>query len=164
MNLIVERTKDYNLIRTIVTHPKLYPHLCDDFSPPPEKFEPVQNDSYVYLLVRDGDDLMGFFGLQPHTTTIWEVHTCLLPGAWGDRGKIAAEMGRQWVWDNLPCIRLITNVPTYNRLAMRFAKAAGMMEFGTNPDSYVRGGKVYPMVMLGVSRPGIDAHRGEACP
>ncbi len=163
MNLILERSTDYQLIRTIVTHPKLYPHLTDDFSPSAEDFRPVEHETYAYLIVRDGDELLGLFFFHPHTASIWEVHTCLLPGAWGDRGKEAALLSRQWVWDNLTCIRLITNVPSYNRLALRFAQAAGMEQFGVNPDSFVKGNKVYPLLMLGVSRPGIEEHRGESC-
>jgi len=164
MNLAFSRTTDYELIRKIATHPKLYPHLRDDFSPPPEQFEPVKSDNYVYLLVQDGYEILGFFGLHPHTTTLWEVHTVLLPTAWGQRAKEAARGGAQWVWDNLPCTRLITNVPTCNRVAKRFAESSGMIEFGVNIDSYALGGKVYPMVMLGVSRPGIESVRGEPCP
>lgn len=164
MNLILERTQDVQLIRTIMTHPKLYPHLTDDFSPAPEDFQPVEHDSYIYLLVRDGDDLLGLFFFHPHTVSIWEVHTCLLPGAWGERGKAAAISSREWIWENLPhCLRIITNVPTYNRLALRFAQTAGMEQFGKNPDSFVKSNKVYTLLMLGVTRPGIEALRGESC-
>jgi RimJ/RimL family protein N-acetyltransferase len=162
--LYFERTTDFELIRQITIHPKLYPHLSDDFSPAPENFQPVQHENFVYLLVHDGHEPLGYFGLHPHTTTLWEVHTVLLPSAWGETAKEAAKGGTQWVWDNLSCIRLITNVPTCNRIALRFAQSSGMEQFGINPDSFVKGNKVYPMVMLGVSRPGIESMRGESCP
>lgn len=151
------------MIREITTHPKLYPHLSDDFSPAPEDFQPVEHENFVYLLVKDDDEVLGYFGLHPHTTTLWEVHTVILPSAWGERAREAAKVGTQWVWDNLPCIRLITNVPTCNPIALRFAKSSGMELFGMNQDSFVKQNLVYPMAMLGVSRPGIESLRGNKC-
>ncbi len=157
-----EPTQDMALVKQIITHPKLWPHLSDDFSPPPEDFEPIQAQGIVYLLVLDGEQVLGCFILHPHSAIIWEVHTCLLPEAWG-RSEEATKGGTEWVWSNLNCIRLITNVPTINKLALRLAKHSGMQEFGCNPDSFAKGGKVYSMSMLGVSRPGTESLRGEEC-
>lgn len=157
-----ERTYDMNIVKKIVTHPRLWPHLSDDYSPPPEDFDPPESNSIVYLLVTEANRTLGCFILHPHTDVLWEVHTCLLPEAWG-RSEEATKGGTEWVWNNLNCIRLVTYVPVTNKLAARLARRSGMEQFGCNPDSFIKGGKVYPMFMFGVSRPGIESSRGELC-
>lgn len=156
--ILVEPTQDLQLVQRIITDPRIYSHVSDDCSPKPEDYQPPAGA--VYLLVQDGDELLGCFIFHPHTVTVWEVHTCLLPNAWGDRAKESAALAAQWVWQTLPCTRLITNVPDCNRLAYRFALEAGMEPFGTNPDAYLKNGKLYAMHMLGLTRPGIESLRG----
>lgn len=155
-------TGDMALVKSIITHPKIWPYVSDDYSPPPEDFSPPQAEGITYLLVSEDNEDLGCFILHPHSSTTWEVHTCLLPVVWG-RSDEATKGGTEWVWANLPCLRLITNVPTPNKLALRLAKRSGMCQFGLNPDSFVKGGKVYAMFMLGISRPGIESMRGDPC-
>lgn len=149
-----EPTNDMQLVKQIVTHPKLWPYLSDDFSPDPESFEPIQAPGIIYLLVRDGEAVLGCFVLHPHSAIVWEVHTCLLPAAWG-RSEEATRGGTEWIWANLNCVRLITNVPVSNPLALRLAKRSGMEEYGRNPHSFMKHGKTETMVLLGITRPNV---------
>src|SRR6185369_16871555 len=82
------------------------------------------------------DTTLGLFLFHPHNSICWEVHTCLLPAAWGERATRAGKGVVQWIWKNTPCLRIITNVPAYNRLAYRFALRCGMTEFGRNRGSF----------------------------
>jgi len=154
-----ERSFDYHLIRAIMTHNRIYPHITDDYSPPPEKYRPIENDMMWYVLVRDiypdagNEEILGCWVLHPHNTICWEIHTCLLPNAWGERGQQAARLLPQWIWENTPCRRIITNVPTTNRLALHFAFKAGMKAFGVNEASYLKNDKLCDQVMLGISAP-----------
>ncbi len=147
-----EPSRDWELIKDIVTHPKIYSFVSDDFSPAPEMWQPIQQDAAHYIIVRDGDELLGMWAFYEHCTIVWDVHTCLLPLAWGERGRRAAKEMAEWVWNNTRCIRLITEVPQPNRLALRFARAAGMTEYGFNPDSYMKNGRLYGMYLLGISK------------
>lgn len=147
-----ERSDDYELIRKIVTHPKLYPHVSDDFSPDACDYVPPGAGPYlIYLLAKDGDELLGMFLFVAHTGICWEVHTCLLPNAWGSRARLAAIGAAEWMFEHTPCRRIITNVPSYNRLALRFARSAGMKEFGINERSYQKNGTLHDQVVLGLS-------------
>jgi RimJ/RimL family protein N-acetyltransferase len=58
-----------------------------------------------------------------------------------------------WLWAHTSCRRLITNVPARNRLALRFAEAAGMERFGVNHASLLKDGKLQDQILLGLSRP-----------
>lgn len=146
-----ERTKDYALIRKIMTHHRVYPHITDDGCPPVEKFHPGESDDLWYILVTD-DEPLGLWLFVPQNAVCWEVHTCMLPVAWGERAAAAAKEMAEWIWKNTPCRRIITNVPECNRLALKFAKAAGMVEFGRNEKSFLKNGKLWGQIMLGLTK------------
>jgi RimJ/RimL family protein N-acetyltransferase len=109
-------------------------------------------DAILYLLVRDGDELLGMFMLAPHNAICYEIHTCLLPNGWGPRARRAARRCIEWMWANTPCRRLITHVPQYNRLALRFALDAGMRIYGCNRQSWLKDGAIHDQICLGLSK------------
>jgi len=149
-----ERTQDYALIRQIITHPRVYAHVSDDYSPKVEDFKPVENDDWWYVLVQDAREILGLWIVTPHTHCCWEIHTCLLPTAWGRRAKEAAQLLGPWLWEHLPeCVRIVTEVPEYNRAAFLFALQSGMEKYGVNPKAYLKDGKLQDVILLGVSRP-----------
>ncbi len=152
-NLIFERTQDYDLIRGIMAHPRIYPHISDDGCPPATEFRPIEHPGVWYVLVRHQGELLGLFVFTPQGAACWEVHTCLLPHAWGRLARLAAAMMARWIWEHTPCRRIVTTVPVYNRLALRFAEEAGMTEYGRNPKAWLKHGKLYDTILLGMSRP-----------
>lgn len=148
-----ERSFDYALIRGIMVHPSVYRHLTDDSSPPAAQYRPIESDAVWYLVVWDGNELLGLWMCVPQNSVCWEIHTALMPNAWGERAHRAAAMLQTWIWVNTPCRRIITNVPADNRVAYHFALAAGMEVYGQNEDSFLRDGKLLTQICLGISRP-----------
>ncbi len=59
----------------------------------------------------------------------------------------------EWAWKNTPATRVVTKVPAFNRIALRFARRAGMTQFGINETSYRKNGTDHDQVLLGVTRP-----------
>jgi RimJ/RimL family protein N-acetyltransferase len=151
-----ERSEDWELIKKIVTHRRVYPAVSDDFSPPADKWEPVKHAEAWYVIARDGEETLGLWALFPDNRICWKVHTCLLPKAYGERAKIAVREAIAWVWANTPCLRVVTDVPEYNRLALKFALDAGLTQFGLNPKAYMKDGKLHDVIMLGISKPGVE--------
>lgn len=148
-----ERTDDAGLIREIITHPRLYPWLTDEYSPGRDAFQPVMAEGIWYVLAYDNAGLLlGLFMFARHSPVVWEVHTCLLPGAWGEPAARAAREVAGWMFEHSGCQRIITHVPAYNRLAVRFAKAAGMTEYGRNVASFAKGGRLHDQIELGLSK------------
>lgn len=147
-----ERTHSLFLVRQIMTHPRIWPHISDDACPEPREFRPLDHPGVWYVLVSAGAELLGMFVFAPQNGVCWEVHTCLYPAAWGPRAREAARAMAGWIWANTPCRRIVTNVPACNRLALRFARDAGMEQFGVNPQSWMKHGKLHDLIMLGISR------------
>ena len=146
-----ERTFDYELVRQICTHPQVWRQIADDGTPLPDVWKPLASELMFYVLVYDGDELLGLWMLHPHNAICYEIHTCLLPNGWGDRSRAAAKLFPAWIWENTPARRVITNVPLTNRVALKFAHDAGMTEFGINPLSYLKHGVLMDQVCLGIS-------------
>jgi hypothetical protein len=160
------RTCDMDLVRRVMTHPKVWPWISDDFAPAPEDFQPLDHPGIVYVeaIVPDGsgpgqEKLLGLWIFAPQNGACWEVHTCLLPGHGFLRAREAARAMAEWIWEHTACLRIVTNVPRCNRAAYAFARAAGMQEFGTNEGSYMKNGRVWDQIMLGLSRPEAPCQR-----
>ncbi len=151
--IYVERSTDYALIGGIMRHPRVYPHLTDDASPAAADFRPIESDAFCYLVAWDANELLGLWLLVPQNAVCWEIHTALLPGAWGSRARRAAEVMLAWVWENTPCQRIVTGVPQGNRLAYHFAIQAGMEQYGINEASFLKGGRLLDQICLGINRP-----------
>ncbi|HZQ53327.1 MAG TPA: GNAT family protein [Bryobacteraceae bacterium] len=148
-----ELSRDFALVQEIVTHAAIYPHISDDASPSAEDWQPIDHPSIEYVVVRDGGEVLGLWLCVRKNSATLEVHTCLLPRAWGERAKQAAREMAAWIFAHTDVERISTEVPDYNRLALHFAKRAGMTEYGRNPRSYRKNGKLYDTILLGLSRP-----------
>lgn len=152
MHITAMPIDDVGLITETICHPRIWPSVSDDGSGLPEQFAPQLSDSIIYLGMFESSRFIGLFMLHPHNTICWEVHTCLLPEAWGKTANLCAELCIEWIFDNTACQRLITNVPAGNSLAKRLASSVGMQVFGTNPKSFLKNGVALDQIMLGISK------------
>jgi RimJ/RimL family protein N-acetyltransferase len=150
--LSFERTHDMDLVKRIMSHRKVYPHVSDDGCPAREEFVPIAHPAIWYVSVLDDGGVIGLFVFSPQNTVCWEVHTCLLPTAWGGRATEAARGVIEWIWANTPCRRIVTTVPANNRLALHLAERAGLEQFGVNAESWLKKGKLHGQILLGISR------------
>lgn len=149
--MMIERISDVEYIKSCVTHPKLWKFLSDDGSGEPEKYVPPVSNSVYWLSPMEEGQRYGVFFLHPHNFVCYEVHTCLLPMIWG-RTRECTKAAIDWVFNNTPCQRIITNVPDYNILALRLAEDSGMVQFGINKKSYQKKGKLFDQIMLGINK------------
>ena len=154
--IAIERTFDETLIRQILCDERIYGRMADDFSPAREDYVPPSTDAAIYLAVRVDGEVKGIWVLVPTNFVCWSVHTVMLPEIWGPIAKEAAPLAIQWVWDNTQCRRLVTDCPVYGQAAIKFAKAAGMTQFGINEASIMKFGKLHAQVMLGISKPEVS--------
>lgn len=137
-------------VAAIVRHPAVWPHVRDERAP--EAWEPTDDAGIYWMLISlDSGAAGGLFSLQETAPGRLEMHTCLLPEAWGVVAKRAAKMLGDWAFYEFGCTTLASNVPAYNRLALRFAKAGGMRETGNNPASFMKNGVLHDQVLLSVT-------------
>lgn len=147
-----QRTTDMNLVRSVITHPAVYPWCCDDAAPNAEDFEPlpVDGDRALYVLVTHGQ-ACGVFAFYQQNAVTTEAHTCVLPQMWG-RTHLAAQAAIAWVFEYTGFERITTSVPQDNPLAARLARRAGMTHYGYNPGSFLRNGVLLGVDLFGISK------------
>jgi len=149
----IERTTDYAFIRACATDPLTRPWLVDDLHADVPDSPDIPFDSALWLQVLDNGERKGVFAVHEFRSVCVEIHTVLLPIARGN----AVFYGRavlKWLFTNTKAQRVITQVPSNNRLALRMARQCGMTEFGMNPKSYLKNGELLDVILLGISRPG----------
>lgn len=149
----LQRTYDFPLIKSIITHRRLWPHIASDFHPTWEDFEPNESEAIHYLLASIGDEHLGLFMthwiISPLT---WEVHHAILPSAWMYTDEIAAQ-AEHWIFTETPCETIVGHTPTCNKLACRFALKRGMVESGRIPNGYKKDGNLYDILIFNKQRP-----------
>ncbi|WP_313632566.1 GNAT family N-acetyltransferase [Massilia timonae] len=136
------------LVAEILSHPAIWPHIHEDGT---DEAAPHDLDGFHWLLVSDGAPA-GVFLAHPRSAACYEVHTCLLPRIWGAGAARAAQLLLEHLFQVVGCEKVVTNVPTYNRPALRFAKASGMQVEGNNRSSFLRNGRLEDQIMLGITR------------
>ena len=141
------------LVRQIMTHPRVYPHITDDGSPSAEAFRPIEHPAVWYILVKMHGELAGVLVAAPQNSVCFEAHVCLLPNCWGHASEAARECFG-WLFDKSDAMRVVASVPSCNRLAAKMARGAGMHPYGVNPCSFRRGGKMYYQELFGISKEG----------
>lgn len=137
-----------DLVASIIAHPAIWPHIHDDNS---TECTPADHDGFYWMLVT-GDCQLGVFLVHALNSVCYQMHTCLLPCAWGAPAKAAAQMLLKWAFEETPCEKMTTLVPAYNRAALRFAKAGGMQHEGVNRASFLRNGELIDQIMLGITK------------
>lgn len=153
--ITIAETRDFVLIKSICADPEIYAAASADGAPPAENFAPCELEGIRYVAVRRDAETVGIWMLVPHSTVCWEIHTALLKTIRGKDAVLAAELMKQWVWSSTTCLRLITNVPAFNRRTIVFCHMVGMEPFGNNGKSFMKDGKLHDQLMFGLSKPGV---------
>lgn len=155
--ITIEETRDFALVRSIFTDPKIYERAAEDGAISREDFQPCQLLGIHYVVIKLGGTPAGVWMLVPHSAVCFEIHTAILPWFRGRPALTAVALLKEWLWSSTACLRLITNVPAYNREAAMFSRMAGMTLFGNNERSFLKDGKLHDQLMFGLSKPGENA-------
>jgi hypothetical protein len=155
VSLTCLRTRNLDLVRSIVTHPKIWPNVIDDYSPPQEAWVPNPSESVCYVLVLDGNEALGVVAFLSLSHIIFEIHPLFFPETWwSNRAKAAALASIDWIWKNTDCQRIVGNVPLLkHRTKLRFPAELGMVQHGINVKSFMKNGQLVDQVEFGISRP-----------
>ena len=151
-----ERTHDLEIVGSIITHPRIWPNVIDDFSPPREEFQPSPSEAIYYVLPKEDGRVLGAICFAMLSNVVYEIHPVLLPETWWALGKAKeATLGAMnWIWENTKCQRIVGYVPLLShRTKLRFPPKLGMAQYGVNPKSFLKNGALVDQVMFGVSRP-----------
>ena len=151
--LTIEKTEDMDIVKQIMTHPKIYPNISDDYSVSADKFVPPENKNIWYLLVKNDGVSVGLFLGVPKNSVCMEVHHYLLPELWGKQTLKAAQMALNYLWEHSMCQCVIGFTPLYNKLAVRYAIGVGFTLLGNLPSSYLKNNELWAQAIFYMERP-----------
>lgn len=153
IEIAIERTNNYPLLMRIATHPRIYRPTSDDASPLPGAVRIPEREDCIYLLARIDQQILGFVAFCPVNGVTFDAHLCFLTR--GPVNQQAFQKMLGWMWGATKAQRIIGAVPSYNRLAIRFAEKAGFSVYGVNQKSWMKNKRLYSMICLGISRPSL---------
>jgi len=145
---MITQTFDYDFIKEVCVTPSVWPHISDD-NCAIDEFTP--SDSMIYLMVEDKGEKMGFFGLSAVNTICYEIHTTMLPKAWGKTLRYTKEV-LDWIFTNTGCLKVVTFVPETNKKALNLALKTGLKTEGFIDKSFLKGGVLIGQYLLGISK------------
>ena len=141
----IEKTEDDAFILSCLTHPKIWPHVaCDGIDSIAPPFVGV-----VFVEAKDEDERLGVYMLRAHNPALIEIHTALLPIAWGRRAGEAAKALLAFL-AGCGFRKAFTVVPQDNPAAYRYATRAGLRPEGILSKSYPKGGVLIDQHILGI--------------
>ncbi|HEX2614711.1 MAG TPA: GNAT family protein [Nitrososphaera sp.] len=143
----VKRTHDMQVVKQIMEHPRIWPHIHEDGI---TEASPVDVEGIHWVLVSNPDPV-GLFMAHARSKHCYEMHTCLTPAVWGESGNDAAQLFLLYMFTKTDCQKIVTNVPEYNKAALRFALRNGMRHEGNNRASYLKNGVLIDQYMLGIT-------------
>ena len=145
--MIIARTYDEVFITNCITHPTVWNASGDDSCGDAGLFFLKMQDGIIWIRAED----YGVFMLHAHNSILFECHTMLLPHAHGKAVKIAKQ-ALAWAFENTPALRIITNVPDFNVLALRMALKTGFKQYGLNEKSFMKNGILRDQRVLGINK------------
>lgn len=144
---MITPTDDYEFIKSVVCDPKIWPFVSDDYCNLSE-FEP--DAGHLYLEVFD-HERMGFFAIRPVNSIVFEIHTTMLPKAWGKTLQYTKEV-LEWIFENTNCQQVITFIPENNVKALKLAEKSGLTQKGFIENSWLKDGQLFGQYIFGIVR------------
>jgi len=141
--MIVEQTKDIDLIKSVLCRPDIYDVINDDNSGPAEDFEPPMDVLYVAGYVND--DIIGIM-IYHEVTGGLKCHIQVLPEY---RKKYAREFARMALnFGEAKNAILYSEIPDCYPNVINFAKEFGFNETGSIKGDYIKNGIAHDVIKM----------------
>lgn len=139
-------------VRLVLTTPKIYPAIGDDYAPPVKEFKVNDHPDIWYVEAFNPSGIIGLFTLLPQNRVCWEVHVAMLSWATIAEKWEAARALPAWLAQNTECKRLTAAIPACNRPAIVYGThGIGMRYVGRQERAFMKGGQLQDLVLLGLS-------------
>src|ERR1017187_4579972 len=145
-----ERTEDAKLVKHILTLPDIWPHVGDDFAGTREEFVPNMDARIWYVLVFDGNRLVGMACFVPRSEIRWEVHLSLFR-VHRPKGDDILRGAFAWLFEHTSAQRIIAEIPACNRLAVKLAERT-MSPMGTDEKAFMKRGILQDSKLFGIGK------------
>lgn len=147
--MIIERTFDYDLVDSILTHPEIYKTIADDFAPPANEFKTPRSEEIIYLI---DDQAIGVMVYSPASQIVMDCHVQVLPEHRKERALAFGKAVIEWLWRETGFKKINAQIPFLYPNVREFAERNGFVVEGINRGSYLKNGELYDKWYLGLVR------------
>lgn len=127
----------------------VWPHISDDSCGNKDDFEPGLG--LLYLAVEDDGEKVGFFAISAINSICCEIHTVMLPIAWGKTLKYTEEV-IDWIFSETGFLKIVTFVPETNKKALKLAIKSGLQIEGFLSSSFKKNGDLIGQHVLSINK------------
>ena len=154
INLIIERTRDVDLISSILTDEDIFDSISEDGSEAGD-FKP-DVDSELWIKIECDNDLIGVCNFHATNKITIQGHIHILKQYRREHSLKAANKIYIWLLNNSAFLKLVVEIPSCHTNVMKYCKAIGFNLEGINRESYLKNGKALDQALLGITRKEIE--------
>jgi len=148
--VIVERSFNEGEIKSVITHPDIYPRLCNENSPKPEEWRPARNR--IYLTGKVDSKAIGVTSYNRKTDIQYVVHFQVIPEYRKSHAIKFAQKSIKWLWDNTDAQKIVAEVPEFHENVVKFSLKVGFEIEGKNKQSVMKDGRLFDQYYLGLTK------------
>lgn len=135
----IELTREHEVIDRVLQASEVAEAICPD-GVEMRSVKVLDDGSRIFLLVREGEAVLGCFIVGRMLSGVYEVHTCLTKQCRGKRAVEAGKLGTEWMFLHTDATRLYSLCPASNRASLLFAYAVGFKHAFHRADYWLKNG------------------------
>ncbi len=149
--MIVEETRNRELVERVLKHPEIYERITQDGAPKCEDYQIYMPKKAIFLSGSEDGELVGVMIFDPLGPVCFDCHIHVLPEK-RTRALVFAKSCFDWLWTHTAAIKITAQIATYFPDVLGFANKCGFVPEGINSRSFVKGGRIYDQIYLGLYR------------
>lgn len=143
---------DLEKIDRILKDDAVYPFIEDDGSPQKELFTAkpfLENTNFHVLMPNNQTAIL----VYPVNYITYDFHIAVLKEGRGQMAVDAAKRAlKEYIFNKTPCLKIIIQVPAFNRGMIRFARNLGARIEGVLKNSFLKSGKLHDQLIFSLSK------------
>ena len=150
--MIIERTRDIDLINTVMFNDDIFDVISEDGATKERQRFDVYNEYWLKVLVND--ELVGLYNLHKVNGSTLEAHVHILPEFRNNHSQNSIKKAYEWLLENCgdEVVKFISNIPVIYPNVLRFCLVNGFTHEGVNRKSYLKSGFIHDVDMVGITK------------
>lgn len=147
---LVERTRDTELVRSILSHPELFKrsNLANL-----DQLDPENQTDIIYLLVKNNNDIVGLSIVHTFNNSICcQIHVNYFPEYWGNGLADYSNLTLDWIFDNTDYQKVVAFAPDYYPQVKKHCEACGLKLEGYLLNSVLSDGKLDNQSIMSIEK------------
>ena len=149
--MIIERTRDIDIINSIMFDDDIFDTVSEDGATKERQRFDVYNEYWLKVLVNN--EVVGLYNLHHTNQSTLEAHVHILKRFRGDHSVNSILKAYEWLVENCgsEVVKFTSSIPVIYPNVLRFCLSNGFTHEGVNRKSYLKNGIVHDVDMVGIT-------------